>query len=57
VSAVQEIRSRYKIGLITSKEWTTAGCRNAPFIINQPEEEIVDVLETDGDISRPEEAT
>jgi hypothetical protein len=27
-----------------------ADSRNAPFIINQPEEEIVVVLETDGDI-------
>jgi hypothetical protein len=30
--------------------------RNAPFIINQPEGEIVDVLETDGDILMPEQA-
>jgi hypothetical protein len=34
----------------------TADSRNVPFIINQPEEEIVDVLETDGDISIPEQA-
>jgi hypothetical protein len=32
----------------------TADSRNAPFIRWQPEEEIVDVVETDGDISVPE---
>jgi hypothetical protein len=31
-----------------------ADCQNAPFVINLPEEEIVDVLETDGDIPMPE---
>jgi hypothetical protein len=29
--------------------------RNAPFITKQPEEEIMDVLDTDGDIPMPEE--
>jgi hypothetical protein len=41
---------------MTSKEWMIAYCRNAPFIINQPEEEIVEVLAADGDIPLLEQA-
>jgi hypothetical protein len=33
-----------------------ADSKNAPFIINQPQEEIMDILETDGDILMPEQA-
>jgi hypothetical protein len=33
-----------------------AHSQNTPFIINQPEEEIVDVLGTDDDILMPQQA-
>jgi hypothetical protein len=33
-----------------------ADSRNVPFIVNQPEEEMVDIHETDGGLSVPEQA-